>query len=208
MLVFGSQLDDFLIEGTNDVEIIGANFSIDWSKVVMLYDNGKNCPQFYNPDFPEEFPGLESRAAKWLEYANLKPVLPVEAGMTIDPSAIHLGSEPEKGWCYYYERADLARQIQNWKIVRDLGDEAIFHQGLQTNLDTELNPFILAYALGGEWEKASELMRKAVDLRMAKDNAPNIPLVQSTWDFIDGNTPESTGKTIFRELIQQVIENP
>ncbi len=207
MIALGSQLDDFLNKDTNDIEIIGAHFTLDWSKLIVFYDDGMNCPQFFNPDFPEEFPPVENRVYKWLEHSNLNSISQEDGYPTIDPATIHLGSEPARGWCYYYEKADLARQIYDWESIRDIGDKAVYQLRLQSNLDTELNPFILAYALGGRWEKASELMRKAVSLRIAKDNAPNTPLVLSTWNYIDANTPASLGKTRFMELIQEIIEN-
>ena len=92
--------------------------------------------------------------------------------------------------------------------MRELGDEAIFRQGLTTSLDTELMPFILGYALGGEWQKATELMSKAVELRIARDKTPNIKLLESTWEFIEKNTPESAGRTEFRNMITRSIGNP
>ncbi len=151
---------------------------------------------------------MDSRAENWLPFASLKPILPGNAENPIDPSAIHLGAGPERGWCYYYEKADLARQTQDWQSVRELGDKAIFRQGFITSLDTELMPFILAYALGGEWQKATELMNRAVKLRIARDDTPNFKLMESTWEFIEINTPESAGKSEFRNMISRLTGNP
>jgi len=41
------------------------------------------------------------------------------------------GREPEHGWCYYFEKAELARQKENWTEVARLAD-------LGLALDTEL----------------------------------------------------------------------
>ena len=109
-IVLGSQLGSQLSSETGYIDLITARFTPDLSKTVFLYYDGRNCPQVFNPEFPEELPEIESRAARWLEYASLKPILPAEAGQAIDPSAINLGSEPEIGWCYFYEKAELARQ--------------------------------------------------------------------------------------------------
>ncbi len=40
------------------------------------------------------------------------------------PSAGIFGPEPERGWCYYYEKATLAYQRGDWNTVLDLGKEA------------------------------------------------------------------------------------
>ena len=34
------------------------------------------------------------------------------------------GPQPKHGWCYYFEKADLARQMGDWKQVAKLGDVA------------------------------------------------------------------------------------
>jgi hypothetical protein len=34
------------------------------------------------------------------------------------------GGEPPQGWCYYFERADLARQRKDWQQVVKLADES------------------------------------------------------------------------------------
>lgn len=206
LIVFGSQVEDLQSRSTGDMGLIATHFKVDPSKVVFLNYNGKNCPQLYNPEFPAEFPEMESRAARWLEFASLEPISMEGAGQGIDPSAIHLGSEPERGWCYYYEKADLARQGDDWQTIREIGNEAIYQIGLQPGADTELIPFILAYALGGEWEKAFELLLQVVDLQIARDQGLNIPLLQNTRDYVDRNTPASSGKTAFMMRINQMIE--
>ena len=36
-----------------------------------------------------------------------------------------LGPEPEHDWCYYFEKAELARQQADWQQVAMLGDQAL-----------------------------------------------------------------------------------
>jgi hypothetical protein len=208
LIMLASQFEDYQSRGGDDMGLIAAHFKPDFSKTIFLNYNGKNCPQVYNPEFPAEFPTLDSRAENWLPFASLKPILPGNAENPIDPSDIHLGAGPERGWCYYYEKADFARQTQDWQSVRELGDKAIFRQGFITSLDTELMPFILGYAMGGEWQKATELMNRAVELRIARDDTPNFKLMESTWEFIEINTPESAGKSEFRNMISRLTGYP
>ena len=123
----------------------------------------------------------------------------------VNPAAIHLGSEPDRGWCYYYEKADLARQGHDWKLIRDLGDEAIYQRRLPFYSDLELFPFILAYGLGEEWEKSQELIRIAVDHRISEDGLPDTDLVLNTWQYLDQRTPASAGKSRFQDYIVSII---
>jgi hypothetical protein len=55
------------------------------------------------------------------------------------------GTEPPHDWCYYYEKADLARQKGAWDEVLQLGEKA-FVQGLAPIDGIEWIPFLQAYA--------------------------------------------------------------
>jgi hypothetical protein len=61
------------------------------------------------------------------------------------PPADIFGPEPEHCWCYYFEKADLARQMGNWQEVAQLGDEAN-RSGLKPGDLTEWLLFVEAYA--------------------------------------------------------------
>ncbi len=70
------------------------------------------------------------------------------------------GPEPEHNWCYYFEKADLARQYQQWDEVIRLYEEATA-KGLKTNTAFELMPFIEGYAHSGNFETAIQISDKA-----------------------------------------------
>jgi hypothetical protein len=55
------------------------------------------------------------------------------------------GAEPEHGWCYYYQRASLARQRGDWDEVLRMGDE-VMAKGLFPSEVSEWLPFYEAYA--------------------------------------------------------------
>jgi len=68
------------------------------------------------------------------------------------PQEFAFGPEPERGWCYYFEQADLAVQKMDWEEAVRLGNEA-----LQIKLypadPVEWFPFLQAYAMLGDEEK-------------------------------------------------------
>ena len=66
------------------------------------------------------------------------------------------GNEPQHGWCYYFEQAELARQKGDWEQVVDLGNNA-FALDDHPNDPVERFVFIEGYAHLGDWEKAVEL---------------------------------------------------
>jgi hypothetical protein len=66
------------------------------------------------------------------------------------------GKEPAHIWCYYYEKAELARQVGDWETVISLGNEARA-QGFVPGDALEWLPFIEGYVVTGEYQTAREL---------------------------------------------------
>jgi uncharacterized membrane protein len=70
------------------------------------------------------------------------------------------GPQNSGSWCYYFEKADLARQQNDWQQVIELGEEG-FASGDYPNDPLERFPFIEAYAHTGDWQRALEQSRLA-----------------------------------------------
>ena len=87
-----------------------------------------------------------------------------------DPSRIGDGpapippfsAEPEHAWCYYYEKAELARHLQDWQTVADLG-RAAQAAGYAPEDAVEWLPFIEGYAQTGDAALAAGLSREAFE---------------------------------------------
>jgi hypothetical protein len=75
------------------------------------------------------------------------------------PPAAVFGEEPEHGWCYYFEQADLAQQQGNWLYVAHLGDDAQA-KGLHPNDAIEWMPFLEAYARLGKASEVKNIARR------------------------------------------------
>ena len=83
-----------------------------------------------------------------------------DVGFQTPPKTV-FGSEPKRGWCYYYERAAYARQVGDWKTVTAIGDEAA-KLGLSPSDAIEWMPFLQAYAATGNDAKLSDLAPSVV----------------------------------------------
>jgi hypothetical protein len=97
--------------------------------------------------------------------------------------------EPVHGWCYYFEKADLARQVGNWERVVKLGDKA-FSLSDYPNDPVERFVFVEGYAHSGNWERAKELAVQSYKV------SPNYvgPLLCKLLDRIDNELPASDVK--------------
>jgi hypothetical protein len=113
-------------------------------------------------------PGLGDQATYEKESAGLVGAIPLSDASRIQVDAQPLrplrdpfGMEPQHGWCYFYEQADLARQRSDWQRILELGVEAHF-LGYAPEDPLEWLPFIEARIHSGELDEATSLSRDAV----------------------------------------------
>ncbi len=89
------------------------------------------------------------------------------------PLAYAFGPEPAHNWCYYYQKADLARQAGDWKEVTRLGDEAQ-KLSLTPNDPVEWMPFLQAYAFLGDQKEVKGIYTRIGMERFYKQQACTI----------------------------------
>ncbi len=87
-------------------------------------------------------------------YSSLEHILTTGAAPT--PPLDIFGPEPAHDWCYYYQKATLARQRGDWDEILSFGEEAS-SQGLAPKDLIEWMPFLHAYAQQGEVKRLTEL---------------------------------------------------
>jgi hypothetical protein len=104
------------------------------------------------------------------------------------PRILH--PEPVHDWCYYYEKADLAAQMEDWQGVVDWGTQAQekgYLPYLSVEHAPEYLPFIEGYAHSGYWQEAQNLTRIAVNRSsFALQNT-----LCALWERIEKNTDTS-----------------
>ena len=103
------------------------------------------------------------------------------------PSVI-FGEATEQTWCYFYQKADLARQYRDWERIVELWDEAD-EIGFTPGNGVEYIPFIEGYAYQTKWDKAREMTFMANRITSAMH-----PILCATWDRIEAGTSDSTAR--------------
>lgn len=88
------------------------------------------------------------------EYSRIDQIIP-SGTSPIPPFAI-FGSEPEHGWCYYYQKASLARQAGDWKEIGRLYDK-VNSLGLEVDDVSEVIPFFEGLVNLGRYDDAKTL---------------------------------------------------
>ena len=72
------------------------------------------------------------------------------------PSVGIFGQEPKHDWCYYFQKASLARQRKDWQEITNLGEE-VLRLGFQPKDLSEWMPFYEGFAMGHRVDLANEV---------------------------------------------------
>lgn len=159
MRAYGNDIPDFAPGLPVDYSIRNIKFTGSTSNgIVPNYKAGQACMRILRPE--DEFsPLITSAEAKLAQISNLGQILPENPDPRVSPQSI-FGPEPEHGWCYYYEKADLARQFNLWDDIVSL-HRTVLEQNLTPAVGMEYEPFIDGLANSGDWEGAYQLTVKA-----------------------------------------------
>jgi hypothetical protein len=119
------------------------------------------CLKVIDPQTDNRLPDKPRYYREILPYSNPAFILSDPDSMTEPPDHI-LGPEPDHDWCYYFEKADLARQSGDWELVVQIGNWALVEEKKFYRKNViELMPFIEGYANVGQWDKALQLSLEA-----------------------------------------------
>jgi hypothetical protein len=137
-------------------------------------------------------PILPRTAAKALTLSNLEQIIPTSSNNVSLPSVF--GPEPTQTWCYYFEKADLARQADDWTSVAEIGDE-VFAIPYHPDDLSEYLPFIEAYGRTGNWDEARDLTLKTADAMPILK-----PALCALWQRVESDSETQIMTTQIEEL--------
>jgi hypothetical protein len=145
------------------------------------------------------YPVLRQGTWEALPLSNMDQVIPNPENPA-HPPAIIFGEEPPHQWCYYFEKADLARADDDWAEVARLGDEAFAVPFYPNNL-SEYLPFIEAYARLGRMKEAKKLTLKT------SNQMPVLrPAMCALWQRVSSSMPLSESDRILVGEIQSSLQ--
>jgi len=163
LLDIGSRLDTSpeALHEAQEIEHLyrTSSFSGSTEQAVVLFFTPPRCLRVMAP----ERDLLVPRKPKYIDVAMpLSRVELISAAETAATPPAVLEAEPEHGWCYFFEKADLAIQSGQWEAVEALAQE-VEHLGLAPGAREadEWSPFITGLARNGNWQSAVELTRRA-----------------------------------------------
>lgn len=152
---------------------------------LTLYYSSNSCLRVIDPYLESENLALPLSIREASQVAHLEVIENI-ANQNL-PGNI-LDSEPSKSWCYYFEKADLARQYMDWETVVEIGETAFTINDFPYD-PMEYFPFIEGNANMGQWHQAWILSDRVMDYSRALD-----PVLCRLWTRIDYETSDSPQK--------------
>jgi hypothetical protein len=109
------------------------------------------------------------------------------------------GPEPTHSWCYYFQKAELARQQEKYDLVLDYLKQSEALE-LTPLLASEYYPFVEAYARTHQWNQALELSRKI----LSSDPKLKTGVCNLVFRITSDLHPDAVDKTNIEDFYTQI----
>lgn len=183
--------DSYLSSLNPDTPVEHGDFSGNTSQTLVLYATPATCLRILTPG-DEAIPKLSQNLIDSMALTQLDLITADPAKSAAPP--LFMGKEPAHDWCYYFSKAELAAQQQDWAQVVKLDEEAAA-KSLGPSAYSETIVFIKAYYHVNNINRAVELSQTA----LARD--PDLrPYLCTTWKNLDASGSSSQVSTLISSL--------
>ena len=165
-------------------------------QMILFYHLPPGCFHIADPDLDPLNPLIDSsiRPAAALSRPDLIKTL-------VDQSpAFFINPEAPQTWCYFYQKASLAAQNQEWPAVVEFAQTA-FSLNDHPNDASERIPFLESFAMTGDWDQAYELTNVTLQVSPLYQ-----PMLCQLWRRIDTQADATTGKNDALEKIDNLMK--
>jgi hypothetical protein len=142
----------------------------DYKKILVLTQStASSCVHVFDGKYSELSVADDSDMMLLASYSVVESIMPNDAPHT-PPQSI-FGAEPDKtAWCFYYQKASLARQQGDWDAVAQLGKE-VAKLKLHPNDQIEWMPFLQAAAMLDDQQQVKQIASRINVERFYKQQA-------------------------------------
>jgi len=159
------------------------DFESTTDSVLVVYQEYPGCLRVMDPGYSDAdtVPGVTYMLSDAIPLSNLDLILTAAPQPQLPRSLF--GSEPDHAWCYYFEKAELARQTGSWQEVVRLAETAL-QNGLQALQPSEYLVFIEGYANSGQVLEAVQLSQKVLN-----EKPELLPALCKLWQRVQRSYP-------------------
>jgi hypothetical protein len=125
--------------------------------LILTQPTPTSCVQIIDGQQPELSTGEWEYIVKMAPFSRVDQILVDEETHT--PPQVIFGVEPPHDWCYFYEKASLARQRGDWQTVVDLGEQA-FKENYKAADAIEWMPFLQGYAITNNTSRVAQIAKQ------------------------------------------------
>ena len=167
------------------------------SSAIVIYVPPDGCLRVFDPTLDDgiTYSRLPEGVTSLIPLSDPRLILVNSPGLS--PPTPPFGGEPAHGWCYYYERAELARQTGDWESIIQLGTTAS-QQGLAPIDPFEWLPFIEAEARAGDPSTAAQITRHAMEMEPKLQRGLCV-----VWRRVQGSGP-SQDQALVSKLLEEL----
>ena len=154
------------------------NFNGSTSNSVVIYKEADGCLRVLDPIYgnAETIPGANIYLVNAVSLSNPDLIKTDAPDLILDETLF--GAEPAHDWCYYYAKAELARQQTNWEGVVKLYNQAQIDE-LTASMPVENLPFIEGFAMTGDTDMAIKLTERTI-----KGQKTLCPALYTLWERV------------------------
>lgn len=174
-------------------------FSGESSDSLIINYDGRRCLHVL-VDERAENALLPASLQQALPASNLSRIRPKTEKLPPDPRIF--GPEPDHTWCYFYEKAELSRQVQNWEQIAYRGNQ-VLAAGYIPYDPIEWFVFIEGYGLSGNIEQAEQLSQSVFNARNDLS-----PLLCELWDSMVNRQKAEISLAHAWEMLQEKLTCP
>lgn len=131
--------------------------------ILVYFYSPPGCLRILDPEQHADLPIFPKSFYELIPYSNPDRILASDEPRS-DFVQTNIFKQPidDRAWCYFFQKADFARQNQDWSAIAKIADEAFLTDGPKEA--SELIPFIEAYANTEQWAKNVPLIRRVHEM--------------------------------------------
>lgn len=156
------------------------------SQALVLYYTPPGCLKIVDPATDKRIPQKPNFISDMMPLSRPELIMQQTGSPSRPPEELY-GVEPHPDWCYYFEKAELARQAGDWQQVANLAERALaLDQRLYEVNAPELTTYIEGFSHTSQWDMALQLTEDALRLSDRMDR-----YLCDTWNRIIITTPDN-----------------
>jgi hypothetical protein len=187
-----------LLVRSQDQRLVRDTFTIprDYGKVIILSQPSSNAclHVFDGKRFDQAVTESRTDVRDIAKYSNVG-LIDLSAQQAIPPAAV-FGAEPPHNWCYFYQKMDLARQMNDWQLIVDLAHKAKSNEVEPADV-SEWMPLLEAYVQLNDMEHAKQTAK------LIRDDKYSFSRMCAQYESLKGQSAEYDRVSVYEALCKK-----